>query len=219
MKETDLKRKLSERMPNKLADMIVNSKTQANVVLTNEENQEDPLSYDHNELKVYKNNFDLYILLKDMLNTKFKEDSNQTISKKKRTKNEFKSYKKLLTAKLLPTYFADGKQSWSLIENGFDMYRTQIKCIGTDLNDCDFGDPVFLDLQPLSTRLELMCKLIIIIQGACLERSGPPKLVQDRCIQFDADLSPNTNTKNKLSKLKSISCETLLDTTGKYLYV
>jgi hypothetical protein len=114
------------------------------------------------------------------------------------------------------------KKKWCILENGIDLYRSKIKCIGTNINDCDFSEPVFLDLQPLSTRIQLMCKLIIIIQGACLERSGPPKLVQDRCIQFDGIENPDSTSNevnsdlnsNRLKKIKSVSCETLLSNKG-----
>ncbi len=110
-----------------------------------------------------------------------------------------------------------GSESWSIVDNGFDMYRSRIRCIGTRLADCGLGEPVFLDLQPLSTRIELMCKLIIIIQGACLERAGPPKLVQDRCVQFDGcDKDVALPNDTKISRIKSISCETLISENGKF---
>jgi hypothetical protein len=97
------------------------------------------------------------------------------------------------------------------------MYRSRVQCIGTTLADCGLGEPVFLDLQPLSTRIELMCKLVIIIQGACLERAGPPKLVQDRCLQFDGcDKEASHAPTKAISRIKSISCETLLSDNGEY---
>jgi hypothetical protein len=122
---------------------------------------------------LYENDFDLYILLKDMLNgkLKLKKEKNSSVT-------PFKSYTKQLTAHFDGYYECDGRTEWAPIQNGYDMYSKKINCIGTDPSDFGFGDPVSLDLQPLSTRIKLMCKLVIIIQGACLERNGPPKLVQ-----------------------------------------
>lgn len=160
---------------------------------------------------LYENDFDLYILLKDMLNGKLKLKR-----EKKQTLTPFKNYTKSLTAHFNEYHECDGKNEWGLTQNGYDMYSKKISCIGTDPNDFDYGDPVSLDLQPLSTRIKLMCKLVIIIQGACLERSGPPKLVQDRCVQFDGENSSNAETHlmtNKLPIIKSNSCEDLLDLT------
>ena len=122
---------------------------------------------------LYENDFDLYILLKDMLNGKLKFKK-----EKKSSVTPFKSYTRQLTAHFDGYYECDGRTEWAPVQNGYDMYSKKINCIGTDPSDFDFGDPVSLDLQPLSTRIKLMCKLIIIIQGACLERNGPPKLVQ-----------------------------------------
>ena len=209
----DLKRLAS--IPDKLTDLLrVKTPT---VVLTNQDEESLSTSNDHsvNNFQIYENDFDLYILLKEMLTSKL-AIQNEESEPKKSVKNEFKGYTKSLTATVLPTHYVDGNESWSLVDNGFDLYRSKIKCIGTKLADCGFGDPVFLDLQPLSTRIDLMCKLIIIIQGACLERSGPPKLVQDRCIQFDGFDKPlaNHESNHRINKIKSISCETLISDTG-----
>jgi hypothetical protein len=142
---------------------------------------------------VYENDFDLYNLHNEMLNNSIQNETrnsgepNTKIAKKSRVfkKNPFKNYKKSLTASLLESHSTNGTEQWQLINKGIDLYRIKTKCIGTEPSNFDYGEPIYLDLQPLSTRIKLMCKLIIIIQGACLERGGPPKLVQDRCIQFD----------------------------------
>ena len=119
-----------------------------------------------------------------------------------------------LTARLLDAHWTNGEAAWSLANSGgMDLYRTRVACIGTELDDFGFGEPVYFDLQPLSTRIKLMCKLIIIIQGACLERGGPPRLVQDRCIQFDGDQLPQHAVQEHqsiLNKVKSSSCDDLL---------
>ena len=176
---------------------------------------------------LFDNDFDLYNLLKDMISTKmvsFDESAVDTTDvetqiKKIKKRNSYKNYTKSLTARLLDSHFTDGRTEWCLIENGMDLYRSKIKCIGTDSNDFGYGEPIFFDLQPLSTRIKLMCKLIIIIQGACLERTGPPKLVQDRCLQFDGvDNDERVNKPSlarqdsmNLPKIKSNSCENLLN--------
>ena len=150
----------------------------------------------------FENDFDLCILLQDMVEKKNKPKKtkiNQTV---------FKNYEKSLTARVLDSHFVDGKNEWCQIENGFDMYRAKVKCIGTKVEDFAPSEPVFLDLQPLSTRIKLMCKLVIIIQGACVERSGPPRLVQDRCIQVNDTSESSSNL--KFPRIKSNSCENLL---------
>ena len=63
-----------------------------------------------------------------------------------------------------------------------------------------------------------MCKLIIIIQGACVERNGSPKLVQDQCIQVEepmaqastGDSVASVSRQSSIIKKKSSSCENLL---------
>lgn len=165
--------------------------------------------------------FDLYILLKEMLTSNLAKENvegERRQGKSRRQKNAFKDYSKLLTATLLPTHYVPAGGGWALADNGFDLHRSKVKCIGTNLADCDFGEPVSLDFQPLSTRVNLMCKLLIIIQGACLERAGPPKLVQDRCVQFDGDQESDAERQQarfRSNRVKSISCETLLSDTGK----
>lgn len=158
---------------------------------------------------LYENDFDLYSLLKEMIkNPQLKSKRNsltggtpqtpepssaasEQMTQAKR-KVIYKNYTKQLTAQRNDINYTDGKTNWLLQNNDALMYSKHINCIGTSINDCDFSESIFLDLQPLSTRIKLMCKLVIIIQGACVERFGPPKLVQDRCLQFDGenDLKP-----------------------------
>jgi hypothetical protein len=181
------------------------------IVLTNNENIEKLNQMVKEELKhdiVFENDFDLYTMLKDM--TKVKTDDDE----RKKRKIDYKGTSKLLTAKLSDIIYTDGKLKLNLTQNETFLYSKKINCIGTNLKDFAFSEIVSLDLQALSTRVKLMCKLIIIIQGACLERFGPPKLVQDRCIQFDGDvdLKPKQNDieNPKRPVIKSASCENLL---------
>lgn len=113
------------------------------------------------------------------------------------------THQKVLTASLLDSHYTDGHSSWCSLESKIDLYRTKTSCIGSSRKDLGPGEPVFFDFEPFSTRLKLMCKLIIIIQGAVYERSGPPKLVQDRSVQFP-ERSDNL-------KIKSNSLEDLLE--------
>ena len=170
------------------------------------------LAINNNLTNIYNNNKMPYIKRMPSLNTRLAKPNKIFNPNLYQRKIQYKNYTKSLTARLLDSHFTNGKSEWCLIENGIDFYRSKIKCIGTDMNDFDYGDLVYFDLQPLSTRIKLMCKLIIIIQGACLERSGPPKLVQDRCVQFDGNnLSLQENEHlNSSNKIKSNSLENLL---------
>lgn len=181
---------------------------------------------------VYQDDFDLYLLLKDMIKynplatIKAAGSSNSLASiitneqqkrsvvpHRPRRKLTFKGYTKSLIAERLDCHYTDGKQSWEVEENGMVLYRNKVRCIGTQVKDFAFSEPVYLDLQPLSTRIKLMCKMIIIIQGAAVERNGPPKLVQDRSIQAEilpADESDGLKRQNSISKKKSNSCESLV---------
>jgi hypothetical protein len=182
---------------------------------------------------LYDNDFDLYTILKDMNVTPKAikaggqwSEYNEAIKVKRGVTLFKKNTAKSLTARLLDSHFTNGRSEWSLVENGMDLYRSKTKCIGTEMKDCGNGEAVSFDLQPLSTRIKLMCKLIIIIQGACIERSGPPKLVQDRCLQFDGNNnseeteagSTNQQQQSELMRIKSNSCENLLnDLNGSHL--
>ncbi|CAF0718014.1 unnamed protein product [Brachionus calyciflorus] len=112
---------------------------------------------------------------------------------------------KTLTACILDSHYTNGVTEWCFYEPKIELYRGRITQIGSSKKDLECGECIFFDFEPLSTRLKLMCKLIIIIQGAVFERSGPPKLVQDRSIQC-----PEQSENNSL-KLKSSSCENLLE--------
>ena len=46
----------------------------------------------------------------------------------------------------------------------------QLSGIGTNPSDFELGDPISLDLQPLSTTVDIMLDLQVITQGACIER-------------------------------------------------
>lgn len=91
--------------------------------------------------------------------------------------------RKQLTSVLNKTYFTDGLQEIKHETlNEPILSKKFIRCVGTSLKNCDWSDVVTLDIDSESTFLPLMCKLMIIIQGACVER-GRPVLVRDASIQ------------------------------------
>ena len=80
------------------------------VILTNQ----DTLA--HSPMQIYENDFDLYTLLKEMVGSKHRLDDDDDDSRgseqpkpPRPPKNQFKDYKKMLTATLLPTHFVDGR--------------------------------------------------------------------------------------------------------------
>lgn len=62
------------------------------------------------------------------------------------------------------------------------LYNKTIKSIGTSLKNCEISDMISIDIEAESTRLPLMCKLMIIVEGAAYER-GKRLLVKDGSAQ------------------------------------
>lgn len=198
-------------MSSKTASLSSLNKQVPTIVLTNNDDIESLNQMAKEDLTqdlVFENDFDLYTMLKDMTKINNEEDE------RKKRKLNYKGTKRLLTAKLSDITHTDGILKLSVNQNETFLYSKNISCIGTNPQDFEFSEIVSLDLQALSTRVKLMCKLIIIIQGACLERFGPPKLVQDRCVQFDGDvdLKPKQGETENIKKpaVRSASCENLL---------
>lgn len=81
----------------------------------------------------------------------------------------------------------------------------EVPCIGTDQKNFDFAEMITFDILPESTRLPLMCKMIIYKQGATHERE-PPLLVRDVCIQCD-----EIDHRNETNLLPANSQECLVD--------
>jgi hypothetical protein len=69
----------------------------------------------------------------------------------------------------------------------------EVPCIGTDKKNFDIAEIITFDILGASTRLPLMCKMIIYQQGATHERE-PPILVRDVCIQWDGIDRPRSNS-------------------------
>ena len=67
-----------------------------------------------------------------------------------------------------------------------NIYKRQIRSIGTSLENCDTSDMISIDIEPESTKLPLMCKLMIIVEGAAYER-GTRVLVRDASIQVGTE--------------------------------
>lgn len=77
----------------------------------------------------------------------------------------------------------------------------EVPSIGTDRRNFDTAEMITFDIHGASTRLPLMCKMIIYQQGATHERE-PPILVRDVCIQWDGIDRPRSNSVDCLSSNK-----------------
>ena len=130
------------------------SSSGSGIMLNNQSDKEIAQSELPTETVLYENDFDLCTLLTDMV--KAKAALAAAVRKTSRKAGAgFKDYTRQLTARLLDSHFTNGRSGWSLEQNGIDLYRSRVKCIGTDVADFEYGQPVFLDLQPLSTRIKV----------------------------------------------------------------
>lgn len=137
-----------------------------------------------------------------------------------RTKTSNNNKSILLTAKSLDSHSTNGRTDWCLVDCGCDMYRTLVKSSGRPSKSVlDSGEPIFFDFQPLSTRLSLMTKFIVIAQGGTA--GSPANYIQvydsstttssssssttttSRSKSFDSHLAGN-NTNNSQQKRESI---------------
>ncbi|CAF1197573.1 unnamed protein product [Rotaria magnacalcarata] len=95
----------------------------------------------------------------------------------------FRPYVKCLTSVRKPFAFANGKDSWVTMGKTEQLFKQEnARCIGSLMDDCDISDVIRWDIEGESTRLPMMCKLWIIVDGAVVER-GKPHLVQDAAVQ------------------------------------
>ena len=69
----------------------------------------------------------------------------------------------------------------------------EVPSIGTDKKNFELAEMITFDILGSSTRLPLMCKMIIYQQGATHERE-PPILVRDICVQWDGIDRPRSNS-------------------------
>jgi len=123
----------------------------------------------------------LYNSLCSLTNSKNKQKSKLVISP-----IQYKEGDKQLTFLLNEVNSTDGKSEIT-ISNGKlgtkrEILKKKIKSIGTTLKNCDQSDVISIDIDPESTRLPMMCKLMIIVEGAAYER-GTRVLVRDAAIQ------------------------------------
>ena len=124
----------------------------------------------------------------------------------------YRDIQKSLTFTLNEIYFTDGSAATTNeidSENGIsvvgtkkDLYTKLTKSIGTSLKNCETSDMISIDIDPESTRLPLMCKLMIIVEGAAVER-GTRVLVRDAAIQVDDE--DDDFTKNRLLRVNDKS--------------
>ena len=69
----------------------------------------------------------------------------------------------------------------------------EVPTIGTERKNFDVAETITFDIHGTSTRLPLMCKMIIYQQGATHERE-PPILVRDVCVQSDGVDRPRSSS-------------------------
>ncbi|CAF0776245.1 unnamed protein product [Adineta steineri] len=95
----------------------------------------------------------------------------------------YRPYVKSLSSVRQPFSHTNGIGEWEVMGKD-EIYFTQsnARCIGSLLSDCHISDTIRWDIEGESTRLPLMCKLWMIVDGAVVER-GKPHLVQDAAIQ------------------------------------
>ncbi|CAF4697537.1 unnamed protein product [Rotaria sp. Silwood1] len=95
----------------------------------------------------------------------------------------FRPYVKCLTSIRGPFSYANGRDPWMIVGRKQELFKQEnARCIGSLIDDCDISDVIRWDIAGDSTRLPMMCKLWIIVDGAVVER-GKPHLVQDAAIQ------------------------------------
>ena len=110
---------------------------------------------------------------------------------------------------LVPTFgqvfYTDGysslKQDDRYERTLFDE-EMEVPSIGTDKKNFDTAEMITFDIIGASTRLPLMCKMIIYKQGATHERE-PPILVRDVCIQWDGIDRPRSNSVDSLISIQA----------------
>lgn len=128
--------------------------------------------------------------------------------------NTTKNHKKLNIV-INETYYANGKPSLYndsitdiqeiIGEKKFIMTK-DVPTLGSDLKKCSLSDTVSIDIDPESTLLPLMCKLMIIVQGAILER-GTRVLVRDAQTQTIEEIRNNFNNDIKQKVDHSELCD------------
>lgn len=94
---------------------------------------------------------------------------------------------KFLVPSLGQVFFTDGYSSLKTddrYERTLFEEEMEIPSIGTEPKNFDVAEMISFDILGESTRLPLMCKMIIYQQGATHERE-PPILVRDVCIQWN----------------------------------
>ena len=122
------------------------------------------------EILSKQNYFDQFLILNDMLSqNEITKNKNENL---KKMTSCFKNYTKKLTAHLNQASECDGNNDWKevILFNKDDLFNREIKCIGTSPSDFELGDPITIDIQPLSTTLDIMCKLVVISTEANKQR-------------------------------------------------
>ena len=113
---------------------------------------------------------------------------------------------------------ADDRYERTLFEE-----EMEVPSIGTERKNFDLAEMISFDILGESTRLPLMCKMIIYQQGATHERE-PPILVRDVCVQWNGYDRPRSQSVESLSSdryefglQRARSSDQLLSTMGRPL--
>ncbi|UJR29993.1 hypothetical protein I4U23_017540 [Adineta vaga] len=94
----------------------------------------------------------------------------------------FRPYVKRLTSVRQPFSFANGRDGWVTTGEREAFFKQEnARCIGSLFSDCETSEVIRWDIEGESTRLPMMCKLWIIVDGAVVER-GKPRMVQDAAV-------------------------------------
>jgi hypothetical protein len=103
---------------------------------------------------------------------------------------------KNLTFIINEIYFTNGKTSLELVQRTNNLqtkffvrkklFTKRVRCVGTSLKNCVQSDVISIDIEEASTLLPMMCKLMIIVEGAGIER-GKAVLVRDFAIQVNCN--------------------------------
>ncbi|CAF1129915.1 unnamed protein product [Adineta ricciae] len=94
----------------------------------------------------------------------------------------FRPYVKRLTSVRQPFSFANGRDGWVTTGEKVAFFKQEnARCIGSLFSDCEASEVIRWDIEGESTRLPMMCKLWIIVDGAVVER-GKPRMVQDAAV-------------------------------------
>jgi hypothetical protein len=162
---------------------------------------------------------EMYNSLLQLAHAESKNHLHKRVRKLSDSSVHYEPQPKTLTSVVNETYFTNGKPSaqneyiseiQEIIGQKRDLYSKTIRSIGTSLKNCDQSDMISIDIDPESTRLPLMCKLMIIVEGAAFER-GTRVLVRDAGVQCEPFCDDSSEDALRLNKLNNQKYKTVND--------